>query len=130
MEHEILTNEMKIAAGALGALVKDDERTKKLDAAMEDYERCEELNALIAEYNTQQSLMASAADADESTRAAISARIDELYDKATNHPVYVAYTEAKQSFDALMNEIYGELQFAITGSRPCSHDCSSCGGCH
>ena len=33
---------------------------------------------------------------------------------------------AKQNFDELTNEIFAELQFVITGSRPCSHNCSSC----
>ena len=130
MENKVLTNEMKIAAGALGSLIKNDERAKALDAAMEEYERCEELNGLIAEYNTQQSLISNAVDSDEATREAISKRIDEIYTKVTEHPVYAAYIEAKENFDALMNEVYGELQFAITGSRPCAHDCSSCGGCH
>ena len=31
-----------------------------------------------------------------------------------------------KNFDELSNEIFAELQFVITGSRPCSHNCSSC----
>lgn len=130
MENEILSDAIRSAADVLGALIKDDERTKRLDAAMEDYERSEELNAIIAEYNTQQSLMASTAESDGAARDAIAARIDKLYSDATNHPVYTSYMEAKKSFDSLMSEVYGEIEYVITGSRPCSHDCSSCGGCH
>ena len=61
-------------------------------------------------------------------RDSIQDRIDQLYDKITGHPVYTAYVEAKEAFDALTNEVYAELQFVITGQRPCNHDCSSCGG--
>ena len=53
------------------------------------------------------------------------------YDQITTHPAYMAYVDAKDAFDALTNAIMGELQFAITGQRPCAHDCSSCASkCH
>jgi len=135
---EILTNEMKELVAALGALVKADPRHAAIQASIEEYERSEDLNGLIAEYNTQQNLLADAFaktkegdEASEDVRDAIQLRIDQLYDEITGHPVYTAYVEAKNAFDALTNEIYAELQFVITGKRPCSHDCSSCGGdCH
>ena len=64
-------------------------------------------------------------------RDTIQDRIDTLYNAIVAHPVYVAYVDAKNAFDALTNEVYGELQFVITGKRPCAHDCSSCGSdCH
>jgi len=126
---EILTPEMKAAVAALGELVKADARNIAIQHAIEEYEHSEDLNNLIAEYNTQQDLLADAYAKNEATeefKAAIQMRIDALYDQITEHPVYTAYIEAKQAFDALTSEIYGELQFVITGHRPCSHDCSSC----
>ena len=125
-----LTKEMLELIAQLGALVKADPRCKAIESSIEDYEHSEELNALIGEYNAQQNLLADAyAKGDElsdEVRAAIQGRIDELYEQVTNHPVYTAYVEAKNAFDALTSEIFGELQFVITGQRPCSHDCSSC----
>ena len=125
-----LTKEMLELIAQLGALVKTDPRCKAIESSIEDYEHSEELNALIGEYNAQQNLLADAyAKGDElsdEVRAAIQGRIDELYEQVTNHPVYTAYVEAKNAFDALTSEIFGELQFVITGQRPCSHDCSSC----
>lgn len=126
---EILTPEMKAAVAALGELVKADARNLAIQHAIDAYEHSEELNNLIAEYNTQQDLLADAYAKNEATeefKAAIQMRIDALYDQITEHPVYTAYIEAKQAFDALTSEIYAELQFVITGHRPCSHDCSSC----
>ena len=92
---------------------------------------------MIAEYNAQQNLLSdlyAKNGEDESAldlRDTIQDRIDTLYNAITGHPVYVAYVDAKNAFDALTNEVYGELQFVITGKRPCAHDCSSCGSdCH
>ena len=125
-----LTKEMLELIAQLGALVKNDARCAAIEHTIEDYEHSEELNALIGEYNAQQNLLADAfAKGDELTdevRTAIQNRIDTLYEQIVNHPVYVAYVEAKNAFDALTTEIFGELQFVITGQRPCSHDCSSC----
>lgn len=136
---ETLTPAMKEAIAALGELIKADARNTAIQEAIAEYERSEELNGLIAEYNTQQNVLSDlygkthGSDEDEAAvemRDAIQDRIDALYDQITGHPVYTAYVAAKEAFDALTNEVYGELQFVITGQRPCNHDCSSCsGGC-
>ena len=130
---ELLTADMKSLIAELGELVKADPRNESIRQAIEDYERSEELNALIAEYNAQQSVLADAYagdDApDEALTAALQQRIDALYEAITNHPVYVAYLDAKKAFDSLTNGIIAELQYVITGERSCGHDCSSCAGC-
>ena len=130
---ELLTPEMKALVCSLGALVKADPRNEAIRAAIDDYERSEELNALIAEYNGQQTLLTEAYaggnDPGELFKEAVQARIDALYDEITTHPVYAAYMAAKADFDALTNGIMAELQYAITGQRPCTHDCATCGGC-
>lgn len=129
---EILTNEMKENIASLGALIKADARCAAIEGAIAEYEKSEELNGLIAEYNTQQNLLADmygkGETPDDDLRETVQTRIDQLYDAITTHPVYTAYLSAKNEFDALTNEVYAELQFVITGKRPCSHDCSSCGG--
>ncbi len=124
-----MTEEMQKLAAELGALVRADERFAALDAAIDAYERSEDLNGLIAEYNVQQNLLADLAAADDSAREAVQKRIDALFDEITNHPAYVGYEDAKAEFDRLMNDVWGELQFAVTGRRACSHNCASCGGC-
>ncbi len=127
---ELLTTEMKAVIASLGELIKADPRHLAIQASIDEYERSEELNNLIAEYNMQQNALADAygkdGEADETLRLAVQARIDALYDQITGHPVYVAYVDAKQAFDALTSEVYAELQFVITGQRPCSHNCATC----
>ena len=127
---ETLTPEMKEVIAKLGELIKADSRCRAIEESIAEYERSEELNGLIAEYNAQQNALADAYGKDgeenDTLRSAVQARIDALYDQITEHPTYVAYVDAKEAFDALTNEVYGELQFVITGRRPCAHDCSSC----
>ncbi len=124
-----MTDAIMKAAHALGDLIKNDPVTTALDHAMEDYERSDELMKLIGEYNAQQELMQTAADNAE-LRESVTERIGNLYNEITTHPVYEAYMTAKEAFDTLYSETIEELQFGITGERPCAHDCSSCGGCH
>ena len=129
-----LTPEMINVIKELGALVKADDRCRAIELTIDEYEHSEELNALIAEYNTQQNILAdnyAKEDADPEFAKSVQARINQLYEQITTHPVYSAYVNAKEDFDSLINEIYGELQFVITGQRPCSHDCGSChSDCH
>lgn len=128
-----MTEQVMQAAHQLGDLIKNDPVTLALNAAMEDYERSEELMALIGEYNAHQELMMSSAQAageDENLREKLTSRMEELYNAVVEHPVYKGYNDAKEAFDALYAEVIGEIQFGITGERPCAHDCSTCGGCH
>lgn len=126
----VLSEEIIAAVAKLGELIKAEESHVALKNAIDGYEHSEELNALIAEYNTQQDILADNfakenSAGDEFTNA-VQDRIDVLYDKIVSHPVYTEYVGAKQGFDALMNSIWEEIQFAVTGQRPCTHDCSSC----
>ncbi len=132
---ETLTPEMKELIAQLGALVKKDDRCRAIETAIDEYEHSEELNGLIAEYNIQQNLLADAhstgKDPGEEFKKNVGDRINELYGQIVAHPVYSAYVMAKEDFDELTNEIFGELQFVITGQRPCAHDCSAChSDCH
>lgn len=125
-----LNEEIKKAAVALGELIKNDEISVTLDHAMEDYERSEELMALISEYNAEQQVLADISEPDTDVSKKVSERIDALYHEITEHPVYAAYIEAKSEFDELYREVMAEVEFGVTGEHPCTHDCSSCGGCH
>lgn len=125
-----MKEEIRKQAHMLGDMIKETEESKNLDAALDAYERSESLMALIGEYNAQQEASASDAADNEEIRNKISARLDELYDEIMKNPDYQAYISAKAAFDTLYNEMIGEINFAITGEAPCTHDCSSCHGCH
>ena len=125
---EILTPEMKELIKKLGELVKADQRHLSLLSAIDEYEHSEDLNSLIEQYNDLQDELSEnyRKGGDSEAAKAINKNIDNIYDTIMDHPVYSSYADAKEDFDKLTAEINAELQFVITGSRPCAHDCSSC----
>ena len=130
--NEILTKEMEESILHLGALVRKDKRTAELTAAEEAYNNDPEMTRLVTEYNVEQSALSEAYAADERDDELIKAienRINEIYDAVTNNDLYADYIRAKADWDELYKEVAAQLEFAITGRAPCSHDCSSCGGC-
>ena len=62
----------------------------------------------------------------------IQKRIDELYKQITSDPVFVKLNEAQAEVNELMNAVNATITANITGETPssCTHNCSTCGGCH
>ena len=62
----------------------------------------------------------------------VQARLDELYDKIMEHPVFVRLGQAQDEVNSFMEAVNNIITFNITGELPssCTHDCSTCGGCH
>ncbi|MBQ7353322.1 MAG: YlbF family regulator [Clostridia bacterium] len=120
---------MELAA-KLGQAIKADERIAKMNEAKEAYEKDEKIQALMLEYNTQQIALAEEykkEPVDEKIIDAIGNRLDEIVAEVTAMPVFVQINEAQEAVNALMNEVNAEIEFNITGERPCTHDCHSCG---
>ena len=120
---------MELAA-ELGKAIKADERITKMNEAREAYEKDEELQKLMLEYNVQQTALAEEykkEQVDEAIIEAIENRLEAIVQDVTGSQVYANLMEASEAVDALMHEVNGEIEFNITGQRPCTHDCSSCG---
>ena len=122
-------------AAKLGQELKNDERLIKLKAAREAYDASEALQALIAEYNAQQAAIEQAASAEEIDTHLIDVlqeRVNEIYTAITTHETYLALNRAQQEVNALMEAVNNTITFHITGELPsnCTHNCSTCGGCH
>ena len=71
-------------------------------------------------------------EADERAIADLRAHIEELSGEICKNPHYIAFAAAQKTLNNLMAEVNAEIRFCITGERPqtCTHDCSSCSGCH
>ena len=120
---------MELAA-KLGQAIKADSRIAKLNEAKEAYEKDEKIQSLMLEYNTHQIALAEEYKkdpVDEKIIDAIGNRLDEIVAEVTAMPVFTQINEAQEAVNALMNEVNAEIEFNITGQRPCTHDCSSCG---
>ncbi len=124
---------MELAA-ALGQKIKEDPRVVAMKMAEKEYEADETLQQKIMEYNAQSQALTE--EYKKNTQDAefikiIETRINTLYHEIMDNPHMTAYTKAQEVVNAFMAEVNGEITFQITGERPCTHDCSTCGGsCH
>ncbi len=116
-------------AQELGALIKETEVAKKVAAAAEKYDADKELIGAITEYNEKQQQIADSAD-DEDARMRYSSELVGLYEKITKDPVYKEYMDARSDFDRFYTVVMNEIKYALSGEEGCTHDCSTCGGCH
>lgn len=122
-------------AAALGKKLKEDARLVALEEAKKAYEANPELQRLMIEYDVQQRAMNSElgnAERDTHLIDAIQKRMDTLYQEITENPVYVELNRTQAEVNDLMNAVNRTIMTQITGevSSGCTHDCSTCGGCH
>ena len=131
---ELMDKIMELAA-MLGDALKETDEVKRLSAAEAAYKTDGTLQGKITEYNVQTLAMTEEykkPEKDMEVIEAIEARVNTLYREITELPVMTEYTASQEAVNALMEKVNNEIQFRITGEKPssCTHDCSTCGGCH
>lgn len=129
------TNNVFELAAALGRALKADERLQQFDAAKKAYDSDPHLKAFLTEYEVQQKAMQnemSKSEQDTHLLAMIRERIDVLYRQINENPAFADLNRTQQAVNDLMNRVNQTIMFEITGEAPasCTHDCSTCGGCH
>jgi len=123
-------------AHELGLEIAASEEIKNLEATKAAFDKDEELSKLMAEYETERKLLGeefskSTDEIDEIAVANLRARIEELTGIISKNPIYIAFSMAQQAMNKLMADVNAEIKFCITGERDnCTHDCSTCSGCH
>ena len=122
-------------AQLLGKTLKEDERLKRLEAAKKQYQESPDLGKLMIEYEVQQKALENEvvkSEKDTHFIDIIQGRINELYQSIVNNPAFVELNEAQNVVNELMNSVNQTIMFNITGELPgdCTHNCSTCGGCH
>ena len=122
-------------AAELGKTLKEDPRLVRLEAARVAYESDENVRKLMMEYEVQQRAIQHEAAKDERDQVLlqmIQDRIDALYTAITETEAYKELEAAQNEVNALMEKVNATITYNITGEQPssCTHDCSSCGGCH
>lgn len=115
------------AAKELGAMIKENERYTAYMQAKEKYDNDEHLQALIGQYN----LCRMAYDNDENKSEDNLNNLKNAYDACMANETMIDFMEKKETFETFANDIFGLINFEITGVKPCDHhDCEHCGGCH
>lgn len=123
-------------ARELGQELKADKRLIALEDAKKAYEADAELKKALVEYEVQQKAMQNEAgkpDRDMHFIELIQNRIDALYKQITENPAFAELNRAQSEVNALMNQVNQTIMTEITGEEPesgCTHNCSTCGGCH
>ena len=122
-------------AAKLGQALKEDARLIALDKARKAYEEDEQVMKMMMEYEVQQRAMQNEAmkeERDEAILEMIQSRIDTLYDGIVASESYKALEAAQNEVNELMNKVNTTITYNITGEEPsgCTHNCSTCGGCH
>lgn len=125
---------MEIAA-LLGKTLKEDERLVRLEEAKNAYTSDAELQKKLLEYEVQQTALQGEITKPERDTAFIDIiqnRIDQLYKEITENPVFIHLNEVQAEVNELMNAVNATITANITGEQPsaCTHNCSTCGGCH
>ena len=124
---------MMEVANQLGKIIKESDIYRELDIAKEEYDNSEHIKQYMQEYQVDRQALENAAAQENPETLVIETlqnRLDELYKLITEDPVFVRLTNAQNAVNELMEQVNNEITFAITGQRPCTHDCSTCHGCH
>ena len=124
-------------AHMLGMEIAASDEIKNLESAKAKFEADAELQAKMSEYEAERLLLGQefskpTDEVDEKAIADLRARIEELSREISADEKYQNFAKAQQAMNALMAEVNAEIKFCITGERPsdCTHDCSTCKGCH
>lgn len=124
-------------AHALGEEIAKSEEIRALESAKDAFQADEPLQKMMAEYDAERRALGAefAKNADESDKTVIEnlkKRLEELSAEIMKNDNYTNFAAAQQAMDALMADVNAEIKYCITGERPstCTHDCSSCAGCH
>lgn len=124
-------------AHALGEEIAKSNEMDVLKITKNAYEKDEKLQAKLAEYEAERKLLADEFNKDPEAQDVtvienVKARMDELGREILGHPLYIAFSKAQEGMNELMQNVNDEIKFCITGERPehCTHDCSTCHGCH
>lgn len=122
-------------AAELGKALKDDKRLVALEEARKAYENDETVMQLMTEYEVQQkaiNMEAVKEDRSEELLQSIQERINVIYEQIVATESYKALEAAQNEVNNLMEMVNNTITFNITGEEPsgCTHNCSTCGGCH
>ncbi|MBQ8743127.1 MAG: YlbF family regulator [Clostridia bacterium] len=122
-------------AAILGQRIRASEAGQRLENAAKAYAEDPELRSAFTEYQVQQKVLEEQGNLevkDEALITAIDKRLNEIYDQIIAHEIYKEYEQAQEAYNNLVSNLIGEVVRQANGDQEgqCTHDCSTCGGCH
>ena len=129
-------------ARQMGKEIQASEEYKALEAAKAANDADEELQDSIGKFNLKRIELNSAMSAekkDDDKIARIDHELKAVYQSIMQNPHMIAFNQAKQAMDGMMNEVTTILMLCVNGADPdtcsaeqagCGGSCATCGGCH
>lgn len=125
-------NEIIAKTRELGEMIQNSEQMKDVKNAEILQENDSQAQELLKEFNLQRMNLSRDMQNNKISREDAIKKNNEAFDNMIAKSESIKkYIEAKKEFDTLVNQVNQILNFYITGQDPnCTHDCSTCGGCH
>jgi len=116
----------------LGQMIQESPEMKRVTDARIAKEEDETAKTLMMEFNMSRINLARDMQNGKITQQEAIQKNNEAFDAMiAKSDVLKEFVEAEKALEAMTNEVKNILTFYITGHEPgCTHDCSSCGGCH
>lgn len=125
-------NEIMEKTRELGELIQNSEEMKNAKNAEILQANNDEAQELMKEFNLQRMNLARDMQNEVISREEAIKKNNEAFEAMLEKSEVIRnYVEAKKAFDSMVNQVNQMLNFYITGQDPnCTHNCSTCGGCH
>ena len=129
-------------ARELGRQLQKDERYLAFEAARVASDEDQELQDLIGEFNLKRMAINNEAqkeDRSDEKLQKLNYELREAYTNVMKNENMVKYNETKQALDECVQRVITIITMCAEGENPdtadydpsaCTHDCSTCGGCH
>ena len=128
-------------ARQLGHVIQEEKAYKDLRAAQTAADNDKDLQDLIGEFNLKRMAINNEAckeDRDEEKLRALNEEMRSSYASIMSNENMIAYNDAKTALDTVMQRVMAIITQSADGEDPdttdfspsCTHDCSTCGGCH
>lgn len=125
----------------LGHAIQEEKAYKDLRTAQTAADNDKELQDLIGEFNLKRMAINNEAckeERDEEKLRSLNEEMRASYTKIMQNENMIAYNDAKTALDTLMQRVMAIITQSAEGEDPdttdfspsCTHDCSTCGGCH
>lgn len=116
----------------LGEMIQESEQMKAMKTAELVQEQDEDAKKYLKEFELNRLNLARDMQSGKLSREDAVKQNNEAFEKLCEQaPAVKNYLDKKQEFDAMVSQINQILNYYITGMDPnCTHDCSTCGGCH
>lgn len=128
-------------ARQMGHAIQEEKAYKDLRTAQTAADNDKELQDLIGEFNLKRMAINNEAckeERDEEKLRSLNEEMRSSYTKIMQNENMVAYNDAKTALDTVMQRVMAIITQSAEGEDPdttdfspsCTHDCSTCGGCH